>query len=130
MTETERHTLLHGVRSLLLDAARLFARRPQWQAEAAAIVCSIDAGELQPASPHALEQYAKAAALRACAGPARVPKAARGQFPFNAPTALLRDVQPAIDAMLAPLSDRRTRAHALAQQRQQACQPTASEPAP
>lgn len=37
-----------------------------------------------------------------------------GGFPWNKPAPFLRDVQPRIEAMLAPLSDRRQRAYLLA----------------
>lgn len=44
-------------------------------------------------------------------GPASPPP---GCFPWNKPAPYLRDVQPRIEALLAPLSDRRQRAHLLA----------------
>jgi len=119
VTAEERHILLFGVRSLLLDAARVFARRPEWLGQAASIVASIDAGQLCQRSVHATELYCKAAALRHPLGPPRVPKAARGQYPFDAPTALLRDIQPAIEALLAPLTDRRARAAGQPRRRKQ-----------
>lgn len=115
MDAQDRQELLFRVERLLVDLAPTLERAsPSAYREAGAIVCSIVAGHLAEPNKATAQLYADAAAMtRPATTTVRLPKHAQGQYPFNPPTPLLRDQQRQIEAMLAPLSDRRKRAAAL-----------------
>jgi hypothetical protein len=80
--------------------------------EAAALVASACTGALHEPGDIADALYSDAIQSRHVPGSElQLPAHARGQFPYTKPTAHLRDQQAAIEAMLAPVSDRRARAH-------------------
>ena len=113
MNAQDRQELLFRVERLLVDLASTLERTsPSAYREAGAVVASIVTGALTEPSQAAAKIYSDAASLRSSKA-VSLPKHVNGSFPFNKPTPHLRDQQAQIEAMLAPLSDRRQRIAAL-----------------
>ena len=114
MMDAQAHQeLLFRIERLLVDLAPTLERTsPSAHREAGAVVASIVTGELAEPSQATAQLYADAASMRTTKS-VRLPKHAEGCYPFTKPTPHLRDQQAQIEAMLAPLSDRRQRAAAL-----------------
>lgn len=116
MDAQARQELLFRVERLLVDLAPTLERSsPSAYREAGAVVASIVTGELAEPSEDTTRLYADAASLTRPVT-VRIPKGADGCFPFARPTPHLRDQQAQIEAMLAPLSERRQKAALLAKQ--------------
>ena len=116
MDAQDRQELLFRIERLLVDLGPTLYRASRGAyREAAAVVSSIVSNHLTEPGQAASQLYEDAMAMRRPASAAvHLPSCARGQYPFAAPTAHLRDQQADIEAMLAPLSDRRRRASDLA----------------
>lgn len=107
-----RFDLFERVEHFLFDAAPalLGLPRPELFSTAVALYAELRGNGL---AAGALREHAKRVQRREDAERAAAAERAPSEFPFNPPAPYLRDVQPRIEAMLAPLSDRRQRAHLL-----------------
>jgi len=110
-----RHALKTQTELFLLEVGPLLRTRPALFNRAAALYASTVAQEPCAVSVEASERYRAELALYS--GPEtesrKLPKEAVGKFPFDKPTLLLCERIHEIEALLAPLSERRTKAHAL-----------------
>jgi hypothetical protein len=112
MNAQDSHGLAFQMAGVLLSAGPLLAKHPDLFGRAA---CVYSAAVLGPTFQDRLQAtafYANAIKLHHPQRPRDwLPVDALGTFQFSKPTPHLRDQQAQIEAMLAPLSDHRMRAH-------------------
>lgn len=124
MDAQDRFELMSQMESLLLAVGPSLRTRQGLFAQAAAIFASIVSNTPHGASSRSIATFnagldlchdaAAPAAIpppAAAPAPAGLPAWAAGKFPYNRPTPLLRDQVRQIEALLASLSDTRTRVH-------------------